>query len=82
MTGIFVELIISWVLLWFICKKHLSVLGLRPTKSRMANLVVGFFIAAACCVLWQLMTTAFIENEWVLINKRLQRAYWKVQGGL
>ena len=69
MIGIIVELIISWLLLWFICKKHLSVLGFRPTKDRMTNLMVGLFIAASCCTLWQLMTTAFIDNGWVL-NKQ------------
>lgn len=65
MIGIIVELIISWLLLWFICKKHLSVLGFRPTKNRMTNLIAGLFIAASCCTLWQLMTTLFIGNSWV-----------------
>jgi len=65
MIGIIVQLIVSWVLLWFICKKHLSVLGLRPTKNRTTSLIVGFLIAAFCCTMWQLMTTAFIDNSWV-----------------
>lgn len=69
MIGIIVELIISWLLLWFLCKKHLSVLGFRPTKNRMTKLIVGLFIAASCCTLWQLMTIAFIDNGWVL-NKQ------------
>lgn len=69
MIGIIVELIISWLLLWLICKRHLSVLGFRPTKSRITNLIVGLLIAAFCCTLWQLMTTAFIDNRWVL-NKQ------------
>ena len=66
MAGIIVELIISWLLLWLICKKHLSVLGFRPTKFRITNLGVGFLIAASCCTLYQIMTTAFINNSWVL----------------
>lgn len=69
MAGILVELIVSWLLLWFVCKKHLSVLGFRPTKNRMTNLVVGLLIAAFCCTLWQLLTTAFINNSWV-VNKQ------------
>lgn len=69
MAGIIVQLIISWLLLWFICKKHLSVLGFKPTKSRVADLGVGLLIAASCCTLYQLMTTAFINNSWVL-NKQ------------
>ncbi|MEO5594656.1 MAG: CPBP family intramembrane glutamic endopeptidase [Chitinophagaceae bacterium] len=65
MAGIIVELIISWLLLWLICKKHISVLGFGPTKSRVTNLGVGLLIAASCCILYQLMTTAFINNSWV-----------------
>ena len=70
MAGILVELIISWLLLWFICKKHLSVLGFRPTKSRIIHLGVGLFIAGLCCTVYQLLTTAFINNSWVL-NKQV-----------
>lgn len=70
MAGIIVELIISWLLLWFICKKHLSVLGFIPTKSRAISLGLGLLIAASCCTLYQIMTTAFINNTWVL-NKQV-----------
>lgn len=69
MIGIIVELIISWLLLWAVCKKHLSVLGFSPTKDRIVQLVRGLLIAASCCTLWQLMTTMFIDNGWVL-NKQ------------
>ena len=70
MAGILVELIISWLLLWFICKKHLSVLGFRPTKIRLIHLCVGLFIAGLCCTVYQLLTTAFINNGWVF-NKQV-----------
>lgn len=36
----------------------------------MNDLIVGLLIAASCCTLWQLMTTAFIDNRWVL-NKQV-----------
>ena len=70
MAGIIVELIISWLLLWFICKKHLAVLGLKPTKNNVKNLGVGLLIAATCCTLYQIMTTAFVKNGWEL-NKQV-----------
>lgn len=70
MAGIIVILIISWLLLWLICKKQLSVLGFRPTKSRMTNIGVGLLIAGSCCILYQIMTTAFVNNNWVL-NKQV-----------
>ena len=66
MAGIIVELIISWFLLWVICKKHLSVLGFRPTKGRVTNLGVGLLIAASCCTIYQVMTTVFVNNSWIL----------------
>ena len=81
MAGIAVELIVSWILLWFICKKHLSVLGLSPTKMRVAELAIGLLLAAACCTVYQLMTTAFIDNGWVA-NKQatlkaiLEKSRW------
>jgi membrane protease YdiL (CAAX protease family) len=70
MAGIIVELIISWLLLWFIYKKHLAVLGFRPTKNRVMNFIVGFLIAASCCTLYQIMTTVFVNNSWTL-NKQM-----------
>ena len=70
MAGIIVELIISWLLLWLICKKHLSVLGFKPTKNRLLHLFVGFLIAAFCCSTYQIMTTLFANNSWTL-NKQL-----------
>lgn len=70
MAGIAVELIISWLLLWFISKKHLSVLGFRPTKSRVINLGIGLLIAGSCCTIFLIMTTAFVNNSWIL-NKQV-----------
>lgn len=70
MIGIIVELILSWLLLWFLQKKHLSVLGFRPTKSRIINLAAGLFLAAFSCTIYHVMTTVFAENSWTL-NKKL-----------
>lgn len=64
MAGILVELIISWLLLWFISKKHLSVLGLMPTKSRLLNLLFGFLAAAICCAIYY--NTVFTNNNWTV----------------
>jgi len=73
MAGIVVELVISWLLLWFICKQHISVLGFKSTKSRVPNLAFGFLIAGFCCAIYMLLTTALVENSWVL-NKQVN---WK-----
>lgn len=68
MAGILVELIISWLLLWFISKKHLSVLGFTPTKSRLLNLLFGFLVAAICGVIYYMSFTVFADNNWT-VNK-------------
>ncbi len=65
MIGIIVELGISWLLLWLIAGKNLSVLGLKPTKSRMLSLLVGLLLAAISCTAYQVMTTGFAGNSWV-----------------
>ncbi|MDQ6610246.1 MAG: CPBP family intramembrane metalloprotease [Bacteroidota bacterium] len=70
MAGIIIELIISWLSHWYILKKNLSALGFRPTRSRVVDLVLGFLIAASCCAVYQVMTTAFINNSWV-VNKQI-----------
>jgi uncharacterized protein len=50
MTGILVQLAISFLLIYFIEKKDLSVLGFKPTKERMTDLflfmIVSAFLAA------------------------------------
>ena len=68
MAGIIVELIISWILLWFICKKHLAILGFTPTKTRFLNLLFGFLTAAICCAVYYMSFTVFVNNGWT-INK-------------
>lgn len=81
MIGIIVEFIISWLLLWLVCKKHLSALGFTPTKTRLIQLSTGLSLAALFCILYNIFTTAFIKNRWVF-NKAftwemvLNGAWW------
>ncbi|WEK69334.1 MAG: CPBP family intramembrane metalloprotease [Candidatus Chryseobacterium colombiense] len=70
MIGIIIELIISWLLLKFVPKKNLSVLGLKPNPTRLTQWYIGFLLAAAICSLYHIMETAFINNSRVL-NKQL-----------
>ncbi|BFO66237.1 CPBP family intramembrane metalloprotease [Chryseobacterium sp. S0630] len=70
MIGIIIELIISWLLLKFTVNKDLSVLGFKPSKTRLIYFGIGFLLATAICSLYHIMTTAFINNGWIL-NKQL-----------
>lgn len=40
---------ISWLLIWLFEKGNLSVLGLRPTKSRLTYAAILFIVTAICC---------------------------------
>jgi len=68
MIGLLVELAISWLALWFVCKKNINVLGLGPTKNRLRHFVIGFIIAAIPCIIYHLLSVAFINNRWLLQN--------------
>jgi uncharacterized protein len=46
MTGILVQLAISFLLIYFIEKKDLSVLGFKPTRSRMTDLLLFMIVSA------------------------------------
>lgn len=68
MLGIIAEIFVSWLLLWFVEKKHISVLGIRPTGSRMRDLFVGLLLSSLICSLYQLSIVYFAGDRW-LINK-------------
>ena len=70
MIGIVVELAVSWLLLWLTYRKNLSVLGFTPTTRRLLDLSAGLLLAASCCTIYQLLTTSFVNNRW-MINKEV-----------
>lgn len=76
MAGIIVELIISWLLLWFFEKKHLNALGFTPTRQRLAQFLIGFVIAATISSLYHLLTTAFIRNSWKVNPSFTFHRFW------
>ena len=71
MAGLVVQLIISWILLWYFDKSNLSALGITPTKKRLWYFGTGFILSAGICVAYNLLTTAFVDNGWV-INRQLK----------
>lgn len=66
MVGILVQLAISWLLLWAVEKKHLSVLGLRPTKQRILDFFFFLLLAAALCCSGILLRMYYAEERWYL----------------
>ena len=66
-------LVISWILIWFFEKGNLSVLGLRPTKSRLKYAAILFIITAICCSTGFLMRMLFAKEQFIL-NPKLNTA--------
>ena len=66
MIGIFVELIISWLLLWLFDKTSLLSLGIRPTPVRIYHFLLGFFAAALFCLGYFFITAGLAGNNYKL----------------
>lgn len=84
MAGIGIALLVSWILLWFIAKQNLSVLGFKPNKNRLLHLFIGFLLAAICCTVYHLMKTSFADNHWIVnqkftINDILKSCGWVIK---
>lgn len=62
--GIIVQLAISWLIIWFYEKGNLSILGLGPTRKRLVDFAVFFFITALCCSTGFLLRMYFGNEQW------------------
>lgn len=87
MLGIIAELFISWLLLRYIVKRNLSVLGLEPTWMRTFSLGIGFLLAALACICYQLMSTLFANNTWIFnkdvnFNNIITAIWWVLKSVL
>jgi uncharacterized protein len=49
MIGLIVVIIISWLILWFLEKEHVTVLGIRPTGKRLKEFLLAFILMAILC---------------------------------
>lgn len=87
MVGIIIQLIISWILLWYFDKSSLAALGIAPTGKRVLLFLTGFLLAAFVSILYNILTIAFVHNGWV-INKQfsaaaaLQSTWWVLRSVL
>jgi membrane protease YdiL (CAAX protease family) len=77
MLGILVELALSWLILWIVEKKNLTVLGFYPSASRLKGFVLFFLIATACCLAEFFLRMQFFKEQYQvnpLLNFKL---VWK-----
>lgn len=64
MFGILIQLLISWLLLWFTERKNLIVLGFIPTKTRLLGFLFGFSISAIVISFLYLAISWLTNNYW------------------
>jgi uncharacterized protein len=62
-------LLVSWLLIWLFEKGNLSVLGLKPTKSRLKYAAILFLVTAVCCSTGYFMRMYFAKEQFSLNPK-------------
>lgn len=87
MIGIIIQLLVSWLIVWLVEKKNLSVLGFYPSKRRVTDFVFFFVIASVSCSLGFIMKMSFGEQNWQLnprlsSNLVLNGIWWNVKSVL
>ena len=68
MLGLLVIIVISWVLLHFIEKKNITVLGILPNKKRTGQFLIGFFIMILISLLAIYIESLVLNVNWELKN--------------
>lgn len=74
MLGIIVQLALSWLILWLVERKNLSVLGFYPTSTRMRSLLLFFLVAALFPVIETGLRIQFFKERYQfnpLVNVKL-----------
>ncbi len=69
MVGIIVQLIISWIIIWFFEKGNLGVLGFNPNRKRLLGFALFFIVTALCSSSDYFMRMLFAKEEWELNPK-------------
>lgn len=64
MIGLLVIIVVSWGLLYFIEKKHVTVLGVIPNKKHLVQFLIGFFFIALIMLLWIFIETQIRSVIW------------------
>ena len=66
MIGIIIQLTVSWLIVWLYEKGNLSCLGLMPTRKRLLDFILFFFITAACAASGFLLQFIIAKQSWML----------------
>lgn len=87
MLGIIVQLAISWLLIWLFEKKDLGVLGLWPTRKRLADFGLFFIVTALCAASGFLIRIILAKETWginpaLTFNLVLNGIWWNIKSVL
>jgi len=66
MIGIIVELLLSWLLLWLFERRHLSALGLLPTRQRILAFLQGFLLPIVYLAAFYWIVSGLVKNPYRL----------------
>lgn len=87
MLGILVQLLLSWVILWWFDKSNLCVLGFRPTKERCRQAALFFLFTALCCaggygLKWLLFHQQWRVNPLLTFGLVMEGIWWNIKAVL
>lgn len=66
MAGLLIQLLLSYILIYWAEKDNLSVLGLKPNQTRITDLLLYTCIAGCCSSITFVLRTIFANESWVL----------------
>lgn len=64
MIGILIQLAVSWLIIWLVERKNLSVLGFHITRQHLVDFILFFFVTASICALAFLLKMYFGNLQW------------------
>jgi membrane protease YdiL (CAAX protease family) len=76
MVGIIIQLLISFIIIYWLKRENLSILGLKPTLPRIKYFTLFLFIAGFCSSITFLLRMFFAKESWH-INPSLN---WELVG--
>ena len=86
MIGIIVQLVLSWIIVWFFEKGNLSFLGFFPSRKRLRDFALFFLITALCCSSGFFLRMYFGKEQWEInpaLNAGLvfEGTWWNITQG-
>lgn len=87
MLGVLVVFVLSWLILWFFLKEHISALGVVPSTRRLRDFVIGLILMALFCTINLLGQSYFKEIDYVRnpnfgIWESLSAIWWTFKAAL